>query len=175
MEVKDLPEHLRPDKLLEFKPYHFWVNKKDPAKKMTLADSFVDEVMREQHIKFHPEISHVIPFGDGKLCVVASVEVWKSGNESPILDKVKAFASVTEMPRPGGQTHYAQLAITRALKTAVIRLLGISDHDIELIISAYGIDQKMVPSSLRGNEAEVEEVASLPEVVEPDIDLNLGL
>jgi len=140
MEVKDLPERLKPDKLLEFKPYHFWVNKKDPAKKMTFSDNFIDEVMRTQKIKFHPEITHIVPFGDGKLCVVASVEVWKSESESTILDKVKSYASITEMPRPGGQTHYAQLAVTRALKTGIVRLLGISDHDVELIVE--GIPHK---------------------------------
>lgn len=169
--IDALPDHL---KFINFKPWHFYYNTK--AKKgvnqMMLGDNFIDEVMREQNIAFIPEITRVIPYGD-KLYVEAKVIVYNEQRETT------AFASITQMPHAEGQTHYAQLAITRALKTALIRHLGISDHDVLMVIDAYGFDMKTIKAqSMSSNDViETEETTEKEQEIteEAEVDLNLGL
>jgi hypothetical protein len=175
--IDKLPEHL---KGFKFEPWHFYKNLK--AKKgenqLILNDCFIDEVMRVKNIDFTPEITARMPYkGDG-LYIEATVTV-----RSLVMGKERktiAISSMTKMPFEGGQTHFAQLVITRALKTAVIRHLQISDHDIELVIEAYEIKKNQVTTKTRNitddtQDDEENESHKTPQVIEPDIDMNLGI
>jgi hypothetical protein len=166
-QIDELPDHL---KKIQFENWHFYPNKKD--KKLTLSDNFVDEVMRQLDIHFTPEITNVIPHGEGKLYVEAKVTVFNESSDYP--RKTIAYASITQMPHADGQTHFSQLAITRALKTALIRHLQISDHDIELVTTAYGFTAKNVTQMTR-NISDDEPATNEPKVVEPEIDLDLDV
>lgn len=176
MEINELPEHLKPEHLLEFKPYHFWTSPKQKSK-ITLSDNFTDEVMAAQNLHHEPEITHVLSLNEGKVMVVAKVTVWKNDFTA---NRVIAYASINEMPHKGGQSHYAQIAVTRALKIAVTRFLKISDHDVELIIDAYNIKKADV---LRITEASgavresdtTDEPETTTEAPVEEINLDLGL
>ena len=177
MEISDLPEHLRPEFLLEFRPHHFWTSPKQKAK-ISLSDNFTDEIMRIREICYEPEITHIIPYGEGKFMVVAKVRVWKKDDPTD----VTAYASINEMPYKGGQPHYAQIAVTRALKIAVIRLLGISDHDVEMILDAYKITKadvlKVSNTSMAVRDVTVDDEPTETTTTEApveEIDLDLGL
>jgi len=179
MEISDLPEHLRPEFLLEFRPHHFWTSPKQKAK-ISLSDNFTDEVMRKCKIHYIPEVTHIIPYGEGKFMVVARVDVWK--DEPKMENMVTAYASINEMPYKGGQPHYAQIAVTRALKIAVIRMLGISDHDVEMILDAYKITKadvlKVSNTSMAVRDVTVDDEPTETTTTEApveEIDLDLGL
>ena len=152
----------------------FWKGKKADAK-LVLSDNFVDEVMRIQDIKFEPSIEGVHFYSEhhSKIMLIAKVKVWKKGHE---FDTVTSFASVNAMPYKGGQEHYAQIAVTRAMKTALLRLLGISDHDVELLVEAYGIDKSKVQMSTRESDFDTTNApAANTEKLEPELDLGLDL
>lgn len=140
--IAALPAHIQK---IKFEPWHFYLPKKSKDGKLVIADNFIDEVMRMFKIEFTAEMSPPpMQYGDNGLIVFGSVTV-----DSPAGPKVTAFASATKMPSETGQTHYAQLVITRALKTAVMRHLYISDHDLELAIEAYGITLSQIKSQTR--------------------------
>ncbi len=176
-EIDELPLHLNG---ITFQPWHFYRNKKaKPGENpLLLQDCFVDEVMRMKNLQARPEITRVMPFGESSLYVEGHVKVWERGKPDNNL-ATEAFASVTKMPYEGGQTHYAQIAITRALRTAVIRHLQISDHDIELAIKAYEIDSNKVKSMSTRNIADGpgEETTEKIEPIDvPEVNLgDLGL
>jgi hypothetical protein len=161
--IEALPEHL---KGITFEPWHFYYNKKAKAgeNRLILSDNFIDEVMRQKNLHFLPEITNIVPLnGDNnKILMVANVMVFDEEDynyeEHKPLGKVTiGYASMTEMPHAGGQTHYAQMCVTRALKNAVIRHLKISDHDVQLVVDAYGFDMKQITSQTRTITDEIEE------------------
>ena len=174
--IDALPEHL---KGITFEPWHFYYNKKAKAgeNRLILSDNFIDEVMRQKTLRFIPEITNITPLqGDNnKILMVARVEVYDE--ELFDLDSNKpggittiGYASMTEMPHAGGQTHYAQMCVTRALKNAVIRHLQISDHDVQLVVDAYGFDMKQIASQTREIAAEIEEESTdAPVEAMPDL------
>jgi len=171
--IEALPAHL---KGITFEPWHFYYNKKAKAgeNRLILSDNFIDEVMRQKNLHFTPAITHIIPLnGDNnKILMVARVNVFNLGErDTEIQRKVtNGFASMTEMPHAGGQTHYAQMCVTRALKNAVIRHLQISDHDVQLVVDAYGFDMKQIASQTRAITDEVEEESTeAPVEAMPDL------
>jgi hypothetical protein len=181
--MENLPEHL---KGIKFESWHFYINTKAKKgeNKLTISDNFIDEVMRQKNLGFIPDITKVIPLGgeSGKVYVEAKVEIYDKGlydldTDKPGGEKTTGFASVTEMPHSGGQTHFAQLAITRALKNAVIRHLQISDHDILLVIEAYGFDVKQIAQQQTRNivadEDSEEKEEKGPEEAEVDMKLDV--
>jgi hypothetical protein len=119
--------------------------------------------MRQANLHFVPEITRVLPFGEGQLYVEAKVEVFDDKK------KTISYASMTKMPHSDGQTHFAQVCITRAMKTAVLRHLQISDHDILMVIDAYGFDPKQMSTRSVTNEVEEAEVAEAPVEAMPDL------
>jgi hypothetical protein len=62
------------------------------------------------------------------------------------------------------------MCVTRALKNAVIRHLQISDHDVQLVVDAYGFDMKQIASQTREIAAEIEEESTdAPVEAMPDL------
>lgn len=179
MTTKDeLPDHL---KSIDFKPWHFYVNKKDKDKKLLISANFIQEMMREKDLAFNPSVQ-VIPYGENQLIAIGTVDVYEktcvkeSKNTQTWsyedIPKTTGIASVTKMPHDGGQTHFAQFAITRALKQAVIRHLHISAHDIEMVIEAYGFDKNKTIAT-RSTTDDVEETDEAP--IDSDVDLGLEI
>jgi hypothetical protein len=177
-EIDNLPEHLTG---IKFEPWHFYRNTK--AKKgenqLLLNDCFIDEVMRMKKLRFIPKITARLPYKNNELYIEAEVTVYSTNDDGWVdeSNNTKAFSSVTKMPHEGGQTHFAQIAITRALKTAVLRHLYISDHDIELAVAAYDITPAKVNVMTRSitNDGDSEETDKTPQTIEPEIDLDLGI
>lgn len=175
-QIDALPKHLEG---IRFENWHFYYNKK--AKKgenaLLLQDNFIDDVMRVKNIHFTPEITRVIHIEGDKFYIEAKVTVYNQGPMVGTNQKnTTAFASMTRMPHDSGQTHYAQMCITRALRTAVLRHLGISDHDIQLAIEAYEISLKNVSTMARSvTEDEPEEVKQEDAIIS-EVDLgDLGV
>ena len=126
----------------------------------------------------------ITPYGEKELLVMAEVWIFDktvgpTGNLTP---STPGFASVAKMPsestksydgqRKERQTHYAQLAVTRAISTALQRHIGISGHDVEIIVENLGIKPEMTKAREYSSNA-VEEAEELP--TEDDVGLDLDL
>lgn len=152
----EIPEHLRN---IEFKPWHFYAMKNNKTGKMmhTLNSNFVDEMMRELKLTHTAEVS-MIPYGENGIIVSAEVHIFAEDNAE---NATPGHASVTRMPREDGQTSFAQLAVTRALSVALRRRLGISKHDIEMVVEATGIAPETIKTREYSNSP-IEEAEELP-------------
>jgi hypothetical protein len=160
----ELPPHLKD---IDFKPWHFY--KMEKAGKVTIdvnAD-FITEVMRQKKIKHHPEFE-IHSYGDDGMIAIARIDVWTEGNNK---ETTSGFASMTKMPHQDGQTHFAQMCITRALKVAVMRHLGISDNDIKILIEHYGY----TPKGSKSYQVSTDGEEPLEKTLEEPEELNLEL
>ena len=185
-QIDALPEHLS---YIKFEPYHIYVNtatvKGKQKTTITPSDNLIDDLLRWKDIGFAVEMPYIGPFRENQTLLVAKVTVWTG--EYEFARNTVSFASVNAMQYEKGEktaTHLAQLAVTRALKPAVLRHLRISDHDIALLIEAYDIDIKKLsktPTAVRTSEAseddadDTEEKNEVPLLAETDASLNLSL
>ena len=156
-----IPEHLRH---IDFKQWHFYVMTKNGKTTYTLNDNFTDEMMVQLGLNFDAEVT-IHDYSETEKLTLAQVRV-KDDKKSTV-----GFASVTRMPRPDGQTHFAQLAVTRALSSAIQRHIGISGHDVELIVEALGIKPEVMQTR-EYSSTTVEEATELPT---EDIGLDLTI
>lgn len=187
-QIDALPEHLS---YIKFEPYHIYVNtatvKGKPKTTITPSDNLIDDLIRWKDLWFETDMQ-INPFRENQTIFTARVYVWEGEKGKPgEVRTTTAFASVNAMTFEKGErpaTHLAQLAVTRALKPAVLRHLRISDHDIALLIEAYDIDIKKLsktPTAVRTSEAseedadDAEEKNEVPLLAETDASLNLSL
>lgn len=155
-----VPEHLRH---IKFQTWHFYVPKKSTTGQPLVTDDFVTEVMQQLGLTFKAEVT-VHPYTEDKKLILARVDIMEN-NET----KTPAYASITEMPHKQGQTHFAQLATTQALKTALRRHIGLSNHDTELITKAIGFNSKTIKTR------ETTDLEEETEDIEPVDDISLDL
>ena len=162
----EIPDHLKD---IEFKPWHFYTTKDRNGKLMhTLTSNFVEETLRKMKLHHNANVA-AMPYGENGILVLAEVDIFPEGNLPG--NSTRGHASVTRMPREGGQTSFAQLAVTRALSVALRRRLGISKHDIETVIEALGMKPETIQTREYSNNV-VEEATELPT---EDIGLDLDL
>ena len=144
-----MPEHLKD---ITFLPHHIYPGKKNIGSRLSpkyipwysLTKEFSIDTIREKNILIEPIKTQMTAIGSDKMGVMVTVRA-----TMPLTDEKKlgyktsyGIASVTGMKYEGTEESHAQLAYTRAMKTAVEMLLGISDHDVQEVVAEKGLGGK---------------------------------
>jgi hypothetical protein len=170
-EETTLPEHLR--KII-LKQHHIYSNSQGKKTTIAVTKDFILDMMNQFNLRYKINAYQVNPFRNDQTIVSVVLTVFDANDPENITKQTPGIASIDKMPtkRRSGNSSYdtdddrmtslGQMALTSALKNAVMRHLYITANDIELLIKHHEIKLGGNTSIAREVIDDVEEIEDTP-------------
>jgi hypothetical protein len=167
----DLPEHLQ--KII-LKQHHIYSNSQGKKTTIAVTKDFILDMMNQFDLRYQINTYRVDPFRNDQTIVSVVLTVFDKNDPENIAKQTQGIASIDKMPtkRKSSDSSYrtdddrmaslGQMALTSALKNAVMRHLYITANDVELLIKHHGIKLGGSTSIAREVIDDVDEVEDMP-------------